>query len=319
MRNINESRKAPQGKIHQIYIAITRFHFEKRDQLNGEHPSYEEVTSRDTDWILLSEKMSIYHDNGRGRPELKFIHPSGREAVFDGDTLLPERDPRFKATYNYVTPVPMPYKKLDVMGWMRFMVKGFGHFVTDMLPYYLTGCKNERNQNNKGESEIVIGLVHVDTEELSVGNKHDFKDPRWDKYTVNDVLFIPYTRHNPFNTYDEAYHTYSLRLAVYKSADQNVKATINQIEMSADQGMIFKPLSTEVNRVVKFKSDDKKPDLADQEMMLVGFINDYDMKLDENSRLKVSINVTVDDGDAIVTEDLTYMLQTRVREYFVQP
>ncbi|WP_027399036.1 RHS repeat-associated core domain-containing protein [Anaerovorax odorimutans] len=132
--------------IDGIYIKATKFHFENRDKLNGVPPTYEEVTKRNSGWILLSQDMSVYHDNGKGKPELKFINPNGREAVFDGDTLKPITDSKYKATYNYVTPAPKPSKATDIKGWAKFAGKGAGHFVTDMLPYYLTNNKNDRIQ-----------------------------------------------------------------------------------------------------------------------------------------------------------------------------
>lgn len=81
--------------------------------------------------------MSIYHQNGFGEPELKFICDDGREAVFtkdfseDGSYQL-YTDPRYKGTYNYCNPV-------NILGYV-------GHFFADMVPYYLTGNSNERNQ-----------------------------------------------------------------------------------------------------------------------------------------------------------------------------
>ncbi|MFZ5966969.1 MAG: hypothetical protein ACOYVK_07315 [Bacillota bacterium] len=136
-------------RMNAAYIKATEFHFEKRDELNGMHVSYEEVIAKDSEWVKLPTEMSIYHDNKVGNPELKFVHPDGREAVFDGDTLEPILDPRYKATYNYVTPAQPPENLFDIAGWIEFIKKGIGHFIKDMLPYYLTGFKNERNQKNK--------------------------------------------------------------------------------------------------------------------------------------------------------------------------
>ena len=65
-----------------VYNKATGWHFEGRSALNGPHPTYGDVTSPNSDWIQLPSEQSIHHDNGVGNPELKFIHPSGREAVF---------------------------------------------------------------------------------------------------------------------------------------------------------------------------------------------------------------------------------------------
>lgn len=130
--------------LKKIYFKATEFHFEKREELNGVHPNFEEVSSVNSEWILLDKSMSIFHDNRLGKNEMKFVHPSGREAVFDGDTLQPIMDPRFKATFNYVTPINIPENKFNLIGWIKFFAKGIGHLLIDVLPFYLTGKRNVR-------------------------------------------------------------------------------------------------------------------------------------------------------------------------------
>lgn len=109
------------------------------------------IKVEDGDWILLDEDMSRYHQNRIGEPELKFICKDGREAVFtkdfspDGSYQL-VTDPRYKGTFNYCNPGEKPTGITDINGIVNFGVKAKGHFFADMLPYYLTGCKNERNQ-----------------------------------------------------------------------------------------------------------------------------------------------------------------------------
>jgi hypothetical protein len=146
LKFLGKVKKKISSRLYNIYFKATEFHFEKRDKLNGIHPTFEEATSVDTDWILLDRSMSIYHDNKIGKNEMKFVHPNGREAVFDGDTLEPVIDPRYKATYNYVPPTNIPENKLNPIEWIIFIIKGTGHFIMDVLPYYLTGKRNERNQ-----------------------------------------------------------------------------------------------------------------------------------------------------------------------------
>ena len=118
---------------------ITYFHFEARDSKNTITESFEDISksanTKDGDWVLLTKEMSKYHQNGFGADELKFVCKDGREAVFtkdfssDGSYEL-YTDPQYKGTYNYCNPTTNP----------------IGHFFADMLPYYLTGNRNERNQ-----------------------------------------------------------------------------------------------------------------------------------------------------------------------------
>lgn len=146
------------------YEKITYFHFEGRDAKNIITESYDEIkksAESGEDWTLLDDRLSIYHQNGIGEKELKFVCKDGREAVFskdyssDGSYQL-VTDPRYKGTYNYCNPADIPLLPNGVTdlkgigdfstGCLNFAVKGMGHFFADMLPYYLTGKKNERKQ-----------------------------------------------------------------------------------------------------------------------------------------------------------------------------
>ena len=132
----------------EIWNSVTEFHFEKRDALNKNLPTYEEAL-RDKNWTLLRPELSIYHDNGFGHPEKKFVNRDGREAVYtqdfssDGSYQL-YTDPKYKGTYNYVTPSSVPKDWKDVKRAFEFVRTGTGHLIMDVLPYYLTGKKNER-------------------------------------------------------------------------------------------------------------------------------------------------------------------------------
>ena len=49
-------------------------------------------------------------------------------------------------TYNYCNPSNLPSGITDFEGIFEFAENGVAHFFSDMLPYYLAGNKNERNQ-----------------------------------------------------------------------------------------------------------------------------------------------------------------------------
>ena len=110
-----------------------------------------------TDWIRMPKSLAKYHQNGIGSPEMKFTNKDGREAVYtkdfssDGSYEL-YTDPRYKGTYNYVTPSPLPGVPDSITDFegignlitdgSKFLATGTGHFFCDMLPYYALG--NER-------------------------------------------------------------------------------------------------------------------------------------------------------------------------------
>ena len=127
----------------------TAGHFENRAARNGNLPSYAQASEEGSQWKLLTAAQSIYHDNGQGQPELKFIHFDGREAVYDGDTLQLVTDPRYVGTYNYVNTMSMPAPTgevfYDTVSAGMFMAANAGHFVMDVIPYYIGG--NVRGQH----------------------------------------------------------------------------------------------------------------------------------------------------------------------------
>ncbi|WP_444946838.1 RHS repeat-associated core domain-containing protein [Microbulbifer sp. VTAC004] len=133
------------GFFKGLWKKATGWHFEGRDTRNGNLPSYGQATGQGSEWTLLSPEQSIFHDNSVGKPELKFIHPDGREAVFNGDTLNLVTDPKYVGTYNYVNPAPVPDKWYDVGGWSVYAGKGLGHLVLDVAPYAAGG--NVRGEN----------------------------------------------------------------------------------------------------------------------------------------------------------------------------
>lgn len=132
------------GFFQGLYLKLTRFHFEGRDEKNGKPPSYEELVKPGSGWKLLPKAMSVFHDNGKGEAELKFVHEDGREAVIDGDTKQPLLDAKYMATYNYVNPMPMDevHGPIDLL---KFAGKNLGHFITDVVPYAVGG--NVRGEN----------------------------------------------------------------------------------------------------------------------------------------------------------------------------
>jgi hypothetical protein len=132
------------GFFEGMYKKLTKWHFEGREEKNGKPPDYDELTKPGSEWKLLPQAMSVFHDNGVGKPELKFVHPDGREAVIDGDTHEPVTDAKYMPTYNYVNPMPMDEIK-GPTDLVKFAGKNIGHFLTDVVPYAIGG--NVRGEN----------------------------------------------------------------------------------------------------------------------------------------------------------------------------
>ncbi len=134
------------GAAYSAYYHATEWHFEGREEKNGKTPTYSDVTGPNSEWTLLPESQSIYHDDGVGKAELKYVTDDGREAVFDGDTFEPVTDPKYIGTYNYCPVYQLPDKDARALDYLKVVGSGIGHFFADMLPYYLTLKSNTREQ-----------------------------------------------------------------------------------------------------------------------------------------------------------------------------
>jgi hypothetical protein len=104
-------------------------------------PTYSEAAAAGSPWRQLSPAQSIYHDNGRGKKELKFVNPDGREVVFDGDTHERITDPNIVGTYNYVTVLPGT-EYSGILGNIEYGLDIVGHGIVDVVPYWLAGNCN---------------------------------------------------------------------------------------------------------------------------------------------------------------------------------
>jgi len=82
-------------------------HYEMRDALNAGPDGAPETLDdfkQSADfykWQEMKGDQAAFHQNG-GAEDLKFIHPDGRELVYDGDTNELMTDDRYMGTYNYV-------------------------------------------------------------------------------------------------------------------------------------------------------------------------------------------------------------------------
>jgi len=116
----------------------TRWHFEQRDERNRPLPRNEEEAQKNK-WTLMSKRMTQYHDNGDKFPERKYVHPDGREVIFDGNTGQVVRDPRYKGTFNYSYQSPPPKEGSSIADWARWVIRSRDHIKYDVVPFLLGG------------------------------------------------------------------------------------------------------------------------------------------------------------------------------------
>ena len=133
-------------------------HYELRDALNageGGYPDSYQDFQQDLEyreWAQMPPSQAAFHQNG-GAQDLKYIHPDGRELVFDGDTGQLITDDRFMGTYNYVNstihpdPTPSPYEM-----WRNTQTEGSRlHKDYDVDPWVELGNTRADRYANGGE------------------------------------------------------------------------------------------------------------------------------------------------------------------------
>jgi RHS repeat-associated protein len=132
--------------LKAVPYVLTAWHYESRLGLNINLPESPTIArERGSIWEQMPQSMNRYHDNEYGKPEMKFLHPDGREVVYDGDCEKIVTDPELMGTYNYVNPAKIPNEITDLTGWGKFLLRGTGHLTFDVLPYKLGG--NVRSSN----------------------------------------------------------------------------------------------------------------------------------------------------------------------------
>ncbi|MFZ5966968.1 MAG: hypothetical protein ACOYVK_07310 [Bacillota bacterium] len=159
-------------------------------------------------------------------------------------------------------------------------------------------------------------LIHKDTDKFHKG--YNFSDPLLTQYQTNGIVFTPYTRQNPEHSYQEKFPTYSLRLAAYKEKENGSKAVINYVTIEAAKDVRFNKLTKDINKKLEFGTVRKNKHIQCSEVILVDGINHYDMELNQDSRIKVMINVTVEESGKSSTCDLEYYFDVRTRRFLVQ-
>lgn len=121
----------------------TRWYFEDRDAKNKPLPNSMRRADR-AGFEMYPQWQNALHQNEKGEPEVKYVHPDGREVIYDGDTRKVLTDPELKGTFNYANaPAKDPENLAE---WLDFLSQDgvLEHIVLDIVPSKL--LKNTRKK-----------------------------------------------------------------------------------------------------------------------------------------------------------------------------
>ncbi len=108
-----------------------------RERLNGPLPKTVEDIDEEG-FVKVPASQATYHDNREGKPEIKAVHPDGREVVFDGETGERITTGPLRGTINFA-PVDDPTADTANMTdaeWVDFNWRNREHFFKDIAPFY---------------------------------------------------------------------------------------------------------------------------------------------------------------------------------------
>ncbi|MEG3618963.1 peptidoglycan-binding domain-containing protein [Magnetovibrio sp. PR-2] len=119
---------------NELFRDATRWHYEGREKRNTPLPE-NAVEAVKSGFAKYPDWQNEEHQNGIGKPEVKYAHPDGREVVYDGDTGKLITNPDLAGSYNYVTAPPFDPNDWQVDDLDDLVIYGAGHMFTDWFPY----------------------------------------------------------------------------------------------------------------------------------------------------------------------------------------
>jgi hypothetical protein len=160
-------------------------------------------------------------------------------------------------------------------------------------------------------TSTIIDLYHEDTNLITVEEGFDFSDPTLEKYQINNILFIPYFSQEFSND-----KIYTLNMLVNKEAINDSKVVVNSIIVEGTKNVDIEKSEVILNKKLVF--EELEGTIQESEDNLIEQINNKDMKLNENSEIKILINISVEENKKITTRNLEYIFITDVRTYLNQ-
>lgn len=135
-RRADAAAQSKKNAVDQAVHNLTRWHFGDREARNNPLPNSMRRADR-AGFEMYPQWQNAEHQNDVGFPEVKYVHPDGREAIFDGDTRKIVTDPEIKGTFNYANaPAEDPNNMEE---WWNFISnkETLKHTLYDLSPHLL--------------------------------------------------------------------------------------------------------------------------------------------------------------------------------------
>ncbi len=128
---------------------------------------------------------------------------------------------------------------------------------------------------------------------------------------VDGVFFyIDVSKNNPIEYYWTTFNHYRMYLKVFKAVDNDSDVTINSVRIEGVEDIKFTELYSELNKEIVFKEFNiQERQRYDGHIRLTNDLSSTKMGLNEDSKLKVTVNVTVANGENTTTQDIVFLLK----------
>jgi hypothetical protein len=177
-------------------------------------------------------------------------------------------------------------------------------FVLYIILLFLTSC-----------TSTIIDLYHEDTNLIKVEEGFNLSNPKFENFQIKSVLFQPYFS-TDYSEEEGDEYIYTLNMSVYKEANNDSKVTLNKITIEGTKNVILDKNDVVINKELAFQGIEGN--MQESNIILLEPLNGKDLKLSDDSKIKVILNISVQKDKKIITCNLEYIFKTDVRTYLIQ-
>jgi hypothetical protein len=164
-------------------------------------------------------------------------------------------------------------------------------------------------------TSTIIDLYHEDTNLINVEEGFNFSNPKLENFQINNVLFQPYFS-TDYSEEEGDEYIYTLNMSVYKEANNDSKVRVNKITIEGTNNVLLDKKEVVVNNELAFQGIEGN--IQESDITLLEPINGKGLKLSDDSKIKIILNISVQNNEKITTQNLEYIFSTDVRTYLIQ-
>ena len=177
------------------------------------------------------------------------------------------------------------------------------------MSFILVACNTEIEP-----APINIEIIHPNTLDFYKVDEYHEKQYKDDK--VDGILFVPKVG---WNNNPDGFNSYYLYFTIIKPIDNNQNVTINSLKLEGINDVQLELISKEINQKVEFEKSGDPKLVATGYMLIEEFFKYFGGKIGTTSKLRLIVNVTIEENGKSYNKDLVFDLATRERKTWSFP